>query len=152
MLCLLIQGGILQRVTVWGVIPFVYPLLAAIPASYEGPFRGTVFSLCAGVACDLLLPSPIPCLYTLVFPLAGLCAALLSQSFLPAGILCSFVGCAISFLLLDSFRCLLLWMAGNAAWRAGASIMLREFCVSAPLVIPVTLLFRAVYRRTHLDN
>jgi hypothetical protein len=30
--------------------------------------------------------------------------------------------------------------------------MLREFCVTSPLVIPVTFLFRAVYRRTHLDG
>ena len=151
-LCLLLQGSIFQRLTFWGVIPFVYPLLAAIPASYEGPLHGTIFSLCVGIVCDLLLPSPIPCLYTLIFPLAGLCSGLLSQSFLPAGILCSLIGCAASFLLLDSFRCLLLWMAGNAAWRAGSFLMLREFCVSSPLIIPVTFLFRAVYRRTHLDD
>ena len=150
--CILLQGSIFQRLTVWGVIPFIYPLLAAIPASYEGPLQGTIFSLCTGIVCDLLLPSPIPCLCTLIFPLAGLSAALLSQSFLPAGILCSFIACAVSFLLLDSFRCLLLWMAGNAAWRAGSFIMLREFCVTSPLVIPVTFLFRAVYRRTHLDG
>ena len=152
MLCLILQGSILQRLTIWGVIPFIYPLLAAIPASYEGPIRGTIFSLCAGIACDLLLPSPIPCLYTLTFPLIGLCASLISQSFLPAGILCSITGCAFAFLLIDSFRCLLLWMSGNAAWRAGFFIMLREFCVTAPLIVPVTLLFRAVYRRTHIDD
>ncbi|MCI8810151.1 MAG: hypothetical protein HFF84_08495 [Oscillibacter sp.] len=150
--CLLLQGAILQRLTFWGVIPFLYPLLAVIPASYEGPIRGTIFSVCVGIACDLLLPGPIPCLYTLTFPLAGLCAALLSQSFLTAGILCSFAGSMFSFLLTDSFRCLLLWMTGNAAWRAGASVMLREFCVTAPLIIPVTLLFRSVYRRTHWDD
>lgn len=30
--------------------------------------------------------------------------------------------------------------------------MVREFCVTAALAIPVTLLFRAVFRRTHLDD
>ena len=30
--------------------------------------------------------------------------------------------------------------------------MLREFCVTAPLVIPVTLLYRAVFRRTRFDS
>ena len=150
-LCLLVQGGLLQRLVLWGVIPFLYPLLAAIPATYEGPLAGTVFSLALGLVCDLLLPGPGPCLYTLVFPLVGLCAGLLSQSWLPAGFLCSLVSAAAAFLLTDGFRCLLLWMRGSAAWRAGALLMVREFCVAAPFVIPLTLLYRAVFRRTQLD-
>lgn len=151
-LCLLVQGGLLQRLEFWGVIPFLYPLLAAIPATYEGPLAGTIFSLVLGVVCDLLLPGPVPCLFTLIFPLAGLCAGLLSQSLLPAGLLCSFAASAVSFLLTDGFRCLLLWMRGSAAWRAGALLTLREFCVAAPFVIPLTLLYRSVFRKTHWDD
>ena len=151
-LCLLVQTGLLQRLEFWGVIPFLYPLLAAIPATFQGPLAGTIFSLCVGLVCDLLLPGPIPCLYTLVFPLAGLCAGLLSQSWLPAGFLCSLVSAAAAFLLTDSFRCLILWMRGRAAWEAGAFVALREFCVTLPWSFPVTLLFRAVFRRTHPDD
>ena len=64
--CLLVQTGLLQRLEFWGVIPFLYPLLAAIPATYEGPLAGTIFSLVLGMVCDLLLPRPVPCLYTLI--------------------------------------------------------------------------------------
>jgi len=148
-LCLVFQGAVLQRVTVWGVIPFLYPLLAVIPATYEAPVPGTVFALCMGVVCDLLLPESPPCLFTLVFPLVGLCAALLSQSLLPAGYLCSLVGAAAAFLLTDGLRCLLLWVEGRSAWQAGGWLMLREFCVTAPLTIPMTMLFRAVARFVH---
>lgn len=151
-LCFLLQGGLLQRLAFWGVIPFLYPLLAAIPSTYEGPFAGTVFSLAVGILCDLLLPGPIPCLHTMIFPLIGLCAGLLSQSWLPAGFLCSFVSAAAAFALTDGFRCLLLWMRGSAAWEAGAEVALREFCVTLPLVIPLTLLYRSVFRRTHQDD
>lgn len=151
-LCLIVQGSLLQRLEIWGVIPFLYPLLAAIPATFEGPLAGSIFSLCVGLVCDLLLPAPIPCLCTLVFPLAGLCAGLLARSWLPAGFLCSLVSSAAAFLMLDSFRCLLLWMRGAAAWEAGAWVMVREFCVTALLVIPLTLLFRAVFRRTRFDD
>lgn len=151
-LCLFLQGGVLQRVELWGVIPFLYPLLAVIPPTFEGPLAGTIFSLAVGAVCDLLLPGPIPCLYTLIFPLAGLCAGLLSQSWLPAGFLCSLTAAAIAFLLTDGFHCLLLWMAGKAAWEAGSMVALREFCVTAPLAVPVTLLYRAVFRRTHRDD
>lgn len=151
-LCLFVQGGLLQRLEFWGVLPFIYPLLAVVPATYEGPLAGTVFSLILGVVCDLLLPGPIPCLFTLIFPLAGLCAGLISQSWLPAGFFCSLVCAVISFLFIDSFRCLLLWMGGKAAWEAGADVALREFCVAAPFILPLTLLYRAVFLKTHRDD
>ena len=83
--CAVVQAAVLQRFTLWGVIPFLYPLIAALPATFEGPAAGTVYALAAGVLCDLLLPSPIPCFYTLIFPLVGLSAGLLSQSLIPAG-------------------------------------------------------------------
>ena len=114
--------------------------------------KRSIFSLCVGLVSDLLLPGPVPCLYTLIFPLAGLCAGLLSQSWLPAGFLCSLVSAAAAFLLTDSFRCLILWMRGRAAWEAGALVMVREFCVAAPFIIPLTLLYHAVFRRTQLDD
>ena len=47
---------------------------------------------------------------------------------------------------------LLLWLRGNSAWGASAFLTLREFCVSAPLTVPATVLYRAVYRRAHRDD
>lgn len=151
-LCLFFQGGVLQRLEIWGVLPFLYPLLAAIPATFEGPLAGAIFSLILGVLCDLLLPGPIPCLCTMIFPLIGLCAGLLSQSWLPAGFLCSLVSAVIAFSLTDGFRCLLLWMQGKAAWEAGAMVALREFCVTAPFIILLTPLYRSVCLRTRGDD
>ena len=151
-LCLAVQEMFFQRFTLWGVIPFVYPLLAAIPAAYEGPVPGTIFALAVGVACDLILPSPLPCFYTLVFPVAGLCAALLAQNLLPAGFLCSLAVTAAAFFLTGSFSALLLWLRGNSAWGASAFLTLRELCVTAPLTVPATVLYRAVYRRAHRDD
>ena len=150
--CLAAQGAVLQRITLWGVIPFLCPLLAAIPATWESPAAGTAFALAVGRACDLLLPAPIPCFYTLIFPLAGLFASLLSHSILRPGVLCSLTAAAMAFALTDGFACFVLWSRGKAAWEAGASVALREFCVTAPWIIPVTLLFRAVFRRTHPDD
>ena len=150
--CLFVQSAILQRITIWGVLPFLYPLVAIMPATYEGPSSGAIFALCAGVFCDVLLPDQFPCLYTLTFPLAGLYAGSLSRSFLPPGVLCSFVSMTGTFLITDLFRCFLLWINEKAAWSAGLFVMLREFLVTAPLVIPVTLLFHAVYRKIHEND
>ena len=61
-LCLLVQGLFLRRITIWGVMPFLYPFLGVIPASYENSSSGIVFSLCMGVVCDWLLPGSFPCL------------------------------------------------------------------------------------------
>ena len=152
LLLLAAQGAVLQRITVWGVIPFVFPILTAVLATYEAPLPATVYGLVLGAVCDLLLPGVLPCFYTLVFPAAALGAALISQSLLPAGWLCAAVNSVLAFLLCDLFHCLLLWLRGQAAWAAGAWVFLREVCVSIPLVIPAVLLFSAVFRRTHLDD
>lgn len=150
--CTVVQAAVLQRFTLWGVIPFLYPLIAALPATFEGPAAGTVYALAAGVLCDLLLPSPIPCFYTLTFPLVGLSAGLLSQSLIPAGYLCSAAASLPAYLLTGVFHCIVLWATGHAAWTAGLSVTLRELCVSLPWSLPMAWLFRKVYRRVHIDD
>jgi len=150
--CTVVQAAVLQRFTLWGVIPFLYPLIAALPATFEGPAAGTVYALAAGIFCDLLLPSPIPCFYTLIFPLVGLSAGLLSQSLIPAGYLCSAVASLPAYLLTGVFHCIVLWATGHAAWTAGLSVTLRELCVSLPWSLPMAWLFRKVYRRVHIDD
>lgn len=151
-LCFLAQCFLLQRIVIWGVIPFLYPVVAAVPATYEKPTSGTIYALVVGIVCDLLLPGPIPCFYTLVFPLAGLFAAVISQSWLPAGFLCSLSASAAAFLLSGAFHCFLLWSRGKPAWAAGALVCAKEFLVTAVWVLPVTLLFSRVFHRTHLDD
>ena len=152
MLCILAQTAVLQRVSFWGVIPFLFPALAAIPATFEDPASGTAFALVIGVVCDLLLPGLSPCFDTIVFPLAGLCAALLRQSVLPAGYGCSLASTSIAFWLTGLFGCLHLWFQGRTAWGPGMYVALRECLVTLPLTLPMTALFRAVHRRTHLDD
>ena len=147
-----VQAAFLQRVTIWGVIPFLYPLIAALPAIFEGPAAGTVYALAAGVFCDLLLPSPIPCFYTLIFPLVGLAAGLLSQSLIPAGYLCSAAAALPAYLLTGIFHCIVLWAQGHPAWGAAMSVTLRELCASLLWSLPMTWLFRRVYLRVHVDD
>ena len=43
-------------------------------------------------------------------------------------------------------------MQGKAAWQAGALVMVREFCAAVPFLVPLTLFYRSVYRKTHLDD
>ena len=147
-----VQAAFLQRLTIWGVIPFLYPLIAALPAIFEGPAAGTVYALACGVFCDLLLPSSIPCFYTLILPLVGLAAGLLSQSLIPAGYLCSAAAALPAYLLTGIFHCIVLWAQGHPAWGAAMSVTLRELCASLLWSLPMTWLFRRVYLRVHVDD
>ena len=146
------QGALLQRIEVLGVMPFIFPLLAAIPATFESSAAGTAFALGVGVFCDLLLPAPLPCFYTLLFPFVGLFSALLSESVLPAGYFCSIVASAFGFLLTGLFHCFLLWINGKAPGRLGLMTMALEFAVTLPAVFPMTVMYRWIYRKTHLDD
>ena len=85
----LLQGLVLQRIELWGVFPFLFPVEVAILASYEGPLPGTVFGLVLGVCCDLTVTAAIPCFYTLIFPVVGLAAAAIAGSVISAGPVCS---------------------------------------------------------------
>ena len=148
----LLQDALLQRVTIWGVIPFLFPLIAILPATYEGPAPGAVFALCLGVFCDALLPDQFPCLYTLTFPVAGMLAGGLSRRVLPAGIFCTVTATAVSFLLTDLLRCLILWTSGKLVLSSALFLMLRECLITLPLAIPATWLFGMAHRKIHEND
>lgn len=150
LLCFFVQGFLCQRITLLGIIPFLYPMLAAIPATYEAPVPSTIFALCVGVVCDILLPGPYACFHTLVFPIVGLCASLLAAGVLRAGFLCSLAVTILAFFLTDITHCLQLFVQGTPSWDAGMSLMLRELAATLPFSFPVTVLYRAVARRVHL--
>ena len=148
LVCLLAQGFVLQYITVLGVMPFLYPVLPALVGMYEGALPGTVYGLILGVACDLTIPGAIPCLYTLAFPAAGLCAGLIAKSWLPAGVLCALAASTVSFALTDALRCLVLAFSGQASWLAGL-VAAKETALTLPFVLPACLLFRQVHRKCH---
>ena len=54
-----LQYLVLDHIQVWGLTPFLYPMLPAVAASFEGLRRGSTFALAVGVVCDLLLPGPL---------------------------------------------------------------------------------------------
>lgn len=148
----LLQGFLLQYLTIFGAMPFLYLVPVALLAMFEGPLSGSLYGLVLGVLFDLTIAGPIPCFYTLILPLAGLCAGLISQNLLPAGLLCSLVDTVAVFVMTDVFHCLVLALAGKAAWTAGALTALRETGATLPFVLLAYPLFRTVFRRCHRDD
>lgn len=150
LVCCAVQGLALQRLVLFGVFPFLYPAVAAVLSTLEGPVAGTAFSLVLGIFCDLALPGPIPCLYTLIFPLAGLVSALIAQGWIKAGPLCALTASAFALVLTDLFQALVLVMQRrDGVLPFALELTAKETALTLPFVIPVFLLMRAVYRRCH---
>ena len=143
-----------QHLRFLGVIPFLYPILAAIPATMDSPGFGGAFAVLMGVFCDLLLPESLPCFYTLSFPVSAMIASFLSRELLPAGLLCSYAVSAVAFAVNGFFHCFLFWTWGTPSpWALGLSLTAREFFVTVPLASPLlTLLFRLVSDRTRYEE
>lgn len=148
LLCLL--QGILQNIAVLGIIPFLFPAIVAVIGMFEGVVPGTVCGLVIGVLCDLTIPSVIPCFYTLIFPAAGLIAALIARSWIPAGFLCSLITTVTAFFLTDGFYGILLALLGKHSWYTVGLITLKETALTLPFVIPVFLLLRSIHVKCHM--
>ena len=128
--CLLLLFGhelTLAHLRVWGIAPFLPPLLPAVLASMEDRLEGFVFALAFGVLCDLALTAPLPCLYTIAFPLTALLAALIARSVLQPGILCSLAVSTAAFVTLLA--------GGRSELSAIALRAVQELALSLPLLI-----------------
>ena len=151
MICWILHGLALQFLDIFGVMPFIFPMLAAVIAMYEGPFSGSICALALGIACDLTIAAPIPCFYTLIFPIIGMLAGLISKNWIPMSFGCALLLSLMAFLLTDGFHCLLLALNGSQhAMSAAFSLTGRETGVSLPFLIPVYFVFRRIHEICHV--
>jgi len=129
MLLMFLRLLLIPSLTIWGVMPFLPPLLLAAVSSLENPRGAVIFGLAFGVFCDLLLNAPFPCLYTLAFTIAALLSAQMSQRFLQTGFLCALILSILTFTVVAVLNVIALGIS-----RAGLSAMLslyaREMLIS----------------------
>ena len=151
LICWILHGVALQFLNIFGVMPFIFPMLAAVIAMYEGPFSGSICALVMGILCDLTISVPIPCFYTLVFPIIGMLAGLIAKNWLPMSFWCAAILSLLSFTLTDSFHFLLLVLKGGGhAAQAAIDLACRETGASMPFLIPVYFVFRRIYEICHV--
>ncbi len=151
LICWILHGVALQFLDIFGVMPFIFPMLAAVIAMYEGPFSGSICALVTGVLCDLTISVPIPCFYTLIFPIIGMLAGLIAKNWLPMSFWCAVILSLLAFTLTDSFHFLLLVLKGSEhAMQAAVDLALRETGASMPFLIPVYFVFRRIYEICHV--
>lgn len=134
-----------SRLRVWGVAPFLPPLIVAAVCSIENDLGSIVYSLVFGVLCDLSLGGLFPCLYTLAFFSAAVLILVLGHSVLQPGFFCALISAAVSFLLTAALSYVAL-AGGNATFGACVSLFLRELLISLPLLPLCFLVFWRIHK------
>ena len=136
---------LLGSVTVWGVLPFLPPVLLAVVASFEQPKAAVLSGIVFGALCDLVLPASFPCLYTLAFTLAALFTSTVMSSLLQQGFARALVSSVLTFAVADLFQSLAMLTRG-ADLPAMLYLFARETLVSCALLLPSYPVLHAIRR------
>ena len=146
-LLLFLRTLTLGALTLWGVLPFLPPILLTCVASLEEMRSAAIFGLVFGVFCDLTLSAPFSCLYTLAFTLSALLTAYLSAKVFQNYFLRALSGVILTFFVTDLLCVLALAFSGGAAFLPMLSLAARETAASLPLLVvyPLFVLIRRFF-------
>lgn len=150
LLCAL-QSLALCHIRVLTVTPFIYPVLPAIVAMYEGPRQGALYAMAFGLLCDLLLPAPFSGFFVLLFPLIGLLSASIGENMLSSGFFCALLVSSLALFLTSGARVLLHLLSGGEHLALMAWVALMETLLTLPSLAVVFPLYRSVHRRCAAD-
>ena len=145
------QSLVFCHIRVLSVTPFLYPILPAVMAMYEGPRRGAVYGLCFGFLCDLLLPAPFTGFFVLLFPLIGLLSGSIAGNMLSPGFFCALLVSALGLAMTGGARVLLHFLSGGSYLVLTAWVALTEALLSLPALLLALPLFRSIHRRCAAD-
>lgn len=142
-----LQDLVLDSVHVLGLTPFLYPVLPAVAASYEGLRRGSVFALAVGLVCDLLLPGPFDGFFTIAFTLAALIAGLIAENLLSPGLLCGLAVSAEALAVTALLRLAVQFLSGGSYLGLMSRMALVEALITLPAVVVVVPVYRLIHDR-----
>ena len=146
-----VQSLLCNNLRVFGVTPFLYPLLPAMVAMFEGTRPGAVFGLVLGIFCDLLVPAPFRGFFTIAFPAAAVFAAGIASRLLSRGVLCALVVSAAGLLTVCAFRLAVQVLSGGQYLGLMARISLAETLLTLPFVLAALPVYRSLFRKCAAD-
>ena len=137
----------LGSMTFFGVIPFLPPVILAVVASFELPHPSVIAGIVFGALCDLVLPAPFACLYTVAFTVSALLISTLVSNLLQQGFARALLSTVLAFFVTDLLQSLaLLPRSGMSAILPMLHLFARETALSCLLLLPVYPALRAVRR------
>lgn len=151
LLLLIVQSLVLNQIRIWELIPFLYPMLPAVVAMYEGPRRGAVFALALGVICGLLVPAPFEGFFAITFTVTALLSSWAAENLLTPGFFCGLLVSALGLFLTGGLRILVQLLSGGGYLELMAETAVKEGLITLPMVLVVVPVYRAVHRRCAVD-
>lgn len=146
-----LQSLVFNHVRVLGVTPFLYPILPAAAAMYEGSRRGPVFALFLGLVCDLLFFGPFEGFFTIAFVMIALLSSAIAENLLSPGFFSGIFMAALALLLTGALRVFIQMLTGGAYIRLMARTAVLEALISLPAAVIVLPVYRAIHRRCAVD-
>ena len=144
---LFLRRLLLGSMTFFGVIPFLPPVILAVMSAFEPPRSSVIAGIAFGALCDLVLPAPFACLYTIAFTLSALLISTLVSNLLQQGFARALLSTVLAFLIVDLLKAIaLLPRSGMSAIVPMLSLLARETVLSCLLLLPVYPALRAVRR------
>ena len=113
---------LLGSMTFFGIIPFLPPVILAVMASFELPRSAVIAGIVFGALCDLVLPAPFACLYTIAFTLAALLISTVVSNLLQQGFARALLSTVLTFLLVDLLQAFALLPRGEIDLDLGTDI------------------------------
>lgn len=150
LLCAL-QSLVCNHIRVLGMTPFLYPVLPAVFAMFEGTRPGAVFALVLGLLCGLLVPAPFQGFFAVAFPVAAVLAAGIASRLLSRGFSCALIVSAAGLLTVCAFRMAVQILSGGQYLGLMARISLFETLLTLPFVLVVLPVYRTIFRKCAAD-
>lgn len=144
-----LQQLVLNHLEIWGVHPYLLPMLPAMAVILEGQKESAFFAVGLGLFCDLLSPAVIPCFYTIAFLVCSLLCGLLAGRVIMPGFLCSFVCGALAMVMTNLLQMLFFTFYGSFSFTDALLLMGKELLLSIAAAPLIFLVFRRISRRLH---
>ena len=136
---------------VLGLTPFLYPVLPAVAAMFEGTKQGGIFAVCFGFLCDLLLPAPFEGFFAIAFAIGAMLAGAVAERLTSRGLGCALVVSSLGLLVTCAMRLFVQILLGGQHLLLMAQISLGETLLTLPAIVVVFPVYRAIAVRCAAD-
>ena len=143
LLFILVQCFGLVHLRVWGVHPFIFPVLVSTVAALETAHESAIYTLALGLLMDLTMPGVLPCFYTVAFLVVFVATQLLSAKVLSWPFFCCMLCGALSIVCADLLNMLFLKAYADYSLKTALLLTGKELLLTVPLL---PLLYLPVYR------
>lgn len=142
LLFVLIQCFGLVHLRVWGVHPFLFPVLVSTVAALETAHESAIYTLVMGLLMDLTMPGILPCFYTVAFLVVFVVTRLLSVKVLSWPFFCCMLCGVLSIVCCGLLNTLFLQAKVDFTLPGALVLLAKELLLTLPLMPLVYLPMR----------